>query len=284
MRRTVSFPLLIVFILLTDVYLHAQVELHDLIRSGISIANELTEENVEMLRSEFDILTSSDNTRSTYRYLYAGQTYRIGALGDSRIKDIDIYIYEPVDNSWIEVKRDNTSARDAKVEITPTVTKLYRIDIKAYAFESGYYFGYYGLFVASTTGATSEQISGIMTSTLADAVMLESKYGCQIVRAEFDNLNKNSLTTKSTWRNLLEGVTYYAVAYGGAGIRDIDLYLYKQNYSGEWDFIMKDDDPISTALITVTPSTNGFYRFDVKAYSFETGYDSDVYGLVLLNK
>lgn len=273
--------LMLMFVFFGLSRLNAQSDLQVMIETGVDIADELTKYNIELLRTEFDILNANE-TKSSYRIFYAGQIYGVSGFGE-RIQDLDIIVYRSIENNWVEVARDKTSASDASVSIVPEITELYRIDIIAYTLKPNFLYGYYGLFIASNTGTDSKLMSQFMRSALLDVKAIESQLDYKIIRAEFDILNKSSLTTKSMWRNLLGGLNYYAVACGGSRIRDIDLYAYKKT-DDDWVLQGKDNIAKSTALVKITPPFDGFYRFDVQAYSFEDGYDADVYGLFLLLK
>ena len=112
---------------------------------GAQIIESEIESKVEIVRAEFDIITSS---KETYRQLHSGYDYALIAFGDNRIKDIDIIAYKEVDGNWIEIAKDNSSTEYATLEVTPTYTGLYKIKIEAYEFETGYEVGFYSLIIA----------------------------------------------------------------------------------------------------------------------------------------
>jgi len=275
---------LLVFVFLFEPnQLKAQGNLQTMIETGISLANGLTEYQTELLHAEFDVLKTSDNTRSSYRALFAGQGYGISALGGERIKDLDIIVYKPSGDDWIEVARDKSTSPEAIVFVFPETSDLYRIDVIAYKFDARYLYEYYGLFVASGAGNNSQSMSEFMSSSLSSIRTIESQLDYQLIRAEFDIVNKSSLTTKSMLRELIGGVNYYAFAVGGSLIEDIDLYLYKSTKNG-WSLQQKNNSTGSAAVVQVSPMSNNLYRFDVEAYSLKTGYTADVYGLFLFLK
>jgi hypothetical protein len=98
----------------------------------------------EIVRMEFDVIS---DTKSTYRTLVEGWTYGVVAFGDYRISDIDIAISKDVDGTWILIQRDNSSAVNASVILTPSSTGMYKIDITAYKFVSGYTAAHYGMLI-----------------------------------------------------------------------------------------------------------------------------------------
>ena len=106
------------------------------------IENEL---NMEIVRMEFDILSSS---KTTLRTLSAGWTYSIVAFGDYRFKDIDVSVYYNDGGNWVLVEKDQDASEMAVVTITPKYTSDYFIEIKAYSFVQGYEIGHYGLIIA----------------------------------------------------------------------------------------------------------------------------------------
>lgn len=103
-----------------------------------------TELEQEIVRMEFDIITSS---KSTYRSLSKGWTYGILAFGDYRIKDIDIKVYKWQNNEWQLVQKDNATDSSALVYFQPDYDGEYKFTITAYSFEQGYNVGHYGLIV-----------------------------------------------------------------------------------------------------------------------------------------
>ena len=98
----------------------------------------------EIVRMEFDIITSS---KSTFRTLSSGWNYGILAFGDFRITDIDVKLYRWEYGQWNLVEKDNSKDSSAIVFIKPTETADYKIEITAYSFDKGYNAGHYGLIV-----------------------------------------------------------------------------------------------------------------------------------------
>ena len=77
--------------------------------------------------------------------------YTIAVYGDSRYKDIDVYVYRstgPGVDDWTLVKRDNDDSSVAVVSITPESTEVYKILIKAYKYNEGYDVGHYGIVIS----------------------------------------------------------------------------------------------------------------------------------------
>ncbi len=99
---------------------------------------------LEIVRMEFDIIS---DTKSTFRTLHQGWTYAVIAFGDYRISDIDIAIYKYVDGTWTLTGKDTSAAANASVIVKPSSTEIYRIDIIAYKFISGYTAAHYGLLI-----------------------------------------------------------------------------------------------------------------------------------------
>ena len=92
----------------------------------------------EVVHVEMDILRDE---KSVIRSLYEGNSYTIAVYGDSRYKDIDVYVYRstgPGVDDWTLVKRDNDDSSVAVVSITPESTEVYKILIKAYKYNEGY--------------------------------------------------------------------------------------------------------------------------------------------------
>ena len=115
----------------------------------IRLTNELVsyienDMNYEIVRIEFDILST---TKTSIRTLSEGYNYTICAYGDDRFKDIDVKVYVKQNGSWVEVEKDEDVSATAVVSVTPAYTREYKIEIKAYQFDSGYSVGHYGLII-----------------------------------------------------------------------------------------------------------------------------------------
>ncbi|MBR5604468.1 MAG: hypothetical protein IKW51_09795 [Bacteroidales bacterium] len=98
----------------------------------------------EIVRMEFDIINS---TKQTIRTLTSDYEYGIVAFGDYRIKDIDIKVYKLTNGQWTLIEQDQETTSNAAVTIKPYITSEYKIEIKAYEFNSGYSAGHYGLII-----------------------------------------------------------------------------------------------------------------------------------------
>ncbi len=48
--------------------------------------------------------------------------------------------------------------------------------------------------------------------------------------------------------------------------------------------IAKDDDSDRSAVVTVKPSIDGFYRIDVKVYKFNDGYTAGRFGILIFHE
>lgn len=105
------------------------------------------ENDQEIVRMEFDILSSSASSKITMRTLYSGWTYGICAFGDYRISDLDIKVYKDMDGEPILLKKDDDASDVAVVTIEPSSTGSYIIEISSYKFVEGYSSGHYGLII-----------------------------------------------------------------------------------------------------------------------------------------
>ena len=105
------------------------------------------ENDQEIVRMEFDILSSSASSKITMRTLYSGWTYGICAFGDYRISDLDIKVYKDMDGEPVLLKKDDDASDVAVVTIEPSYTGSYIIEISSYKFVEGYSSGHYGLII-----------------------------------------------------------------------------------------------------------------------------------------
>jgi hypothetical protein len=112
---------------------------------GAEIVQSLDDQNLEIVRMEYDIIRT---TKLTTRELSNYWTYTIAAFGDNGIKDIDIKIWtKDALGEWVLVAQDNATTSYARVQVTPSISKEYIIEIKAHSFNTGYDVGKYGLVI-----------------------------------------------------------------------------------------------------------------------------------------
>ena len=95
-----------------------------------------------------DQLTSSSDTRTLTRHLYAGNEYMAIAEGDTRIKDTDLTIYKKLGEEWVVVDHDSDTSNVAVVSFDCTETGDYKFEVSAYSFADGHSVALYGLTIA----------------------------------------------------------------------------------------------------------------------------------------
>ena len=108
------------------------------------LIEDVEKEGYEIVRMEYDIITSE---KETYRTLYKDWNYGIVAFGDYRIEDIDVSVYEDVRGRWELVEKDAENDDEAMVVVKPYQTGDYKIVISVYRFNKNYTAGHYGLLV-----------------------------------------------------------------------------------------------------------------------------------------
>ena len=108
------------------------------------LIEKIEKENFEIVRMEFDIISTE---KVTYRTLYKDWEYGIVAFGDYRIKDIDVAIYEKVRGKWKLVKKDAENDDEAMVTIKPYKDGEHKIEISVYKYNKDYSVGHYGLLI-----------------------------------------------------------------------------------------------------------------------------------------
>lgn len=108
---------------------------------------------------------------------------------------------------------------------------------------------------------------------------LENELNLEIVRMEYDILK----TTKTTSRVLSSGWTYSIVAFGDYRFKDIDISVYKR-VNGSWSLVERDQDSSEIALVVITPEYTEEYLIEIKAYSFNDGYEVGHYGLIVAHE
>ncbi len=116
---------------------------------------------------------------------------------------------------------------------------------------------------------------------LSGIVSAVEKEGAEIVRMEFDLIFNTG--SKETQRWLFSDYTYGIMVWGDYRIKNMAVNVYKQNSSGEWDFVTTGEmkNGISTAFIT--PTEKALYKFEIIAPEFYEGYTAGHYGMLLLH-
>ena len=144
-----NFSYFVLFVLLTILpstrILAQGTTMKPILMDAINYIQAAENNGYEIVRMEFDIVTAS--IKSSYRTLQQGWTYGVVAFGDYRISDIDIAIYKDVDGTWALVKKDDDAQSNAALDITPSSSGMYRIDIIAYKFVEGYSAAHYGMLI-----------------------------------------------------------------------------------------------------------------------------------------
>lgn len=108
---------------------------------------------------------------------------------------------------------------------------------------------------------------------------LENELNLEIVRMEYDILR----TTKTTIRVLSPEWRYQIIAFGDYRFKDIDVLVYRK-INGSWTLVEKDQDTSEIALVSISPEYAEEFLIEIKAYSFNDGYDVGHYGLIIAHE
>lgn len=122
-------------------------------------------------------------------------------------------------------------------------------------------------------------MSSILSNAGQYVNLIEREYGQEIVRMEFDIIH----SSKQTFRTLTDQYTYGICAFGDFRIKDIDIKVYKW-VNNQWSLIEKDEDTSNVAIVTITPTSTAEYKITITAYSFNEGYSSGHYGLIVFHE
>lgn len=143
--KRLAFIIVAFFLTAGFTYSQSETSMAPILEEAVPIIETLEEENLEIVRMEFDII--GESTKSTYRYLHEGWEYAIIAFGDFRVKDMDVKVYKDVDGTWMEITKDEDIDATAIVTVKPSYTAQYMIEIECYEFEPGYSVAHYGLII-----------------------------------------------------------------------------------------------------------------------------------------
>ena len=138
---------------------------------------------------------------------------------------------------------------------------------------------FFVLFLCIVFVLQGRSMSAILNKSEGLVDYLENELDLEIVRMEYDILK----TTKTTTRTLSPGWTYRIVAFGDYRFKDIDVSVYRK-INGSWTLIERDQDSSEIALVVITPEYAEEYLIEIKAYSFNEGYEVGHYGLIVAHE
>lgn len=98
--------------------------------------------NMEIVRMEFDIVATQ---KETFRSLSPDWEYLIAVVGDYRIADLDLALYQQQGGQWVEVASDVKSDKAATVTFRPPSAGQYKVIVRATRFNEGFRVGRYAL-------------------------------------------------------------------------------------------------------------------------------------------
>lgn len=141
-----NFSLMLILVLQAFLFSqnHNAVSMKPILSDALTYIQIAEDNGYEIVRMEFDIVSQP---KSTFRELHEGWSYGIIAFGDDNIIDIDIEVYKEVDGQWIMIQEDNEVTSYAALDVTPTTSGVYRIDIISYEFAKGSSAGHYGMLI-----------------------------------------------------------------------------------------------------------------------------------------
>ncbi|MEN8118896.1 MAG: hypothetical protein ABFS35_01030 [Bacteroidota bacterium] len=99
---------------------------------------------VEIVRLEYDLIFDK---KVTYRTLYKELKYGIVAIGDYRIKRINVHIYKKVNDKWDFIRSSNSQNYLAMVNEEPLENGDYLFQIAVDQFAEGYKAGHYAIII-----------------------------------------------------------------------------------------------------------------------------------------
>ena len=119
---------------------------YPLYKDGAAFVKQIDDQGDEIVRIEYDLLFSS---KETFRTLTSDWIYVIYAFADEGLKELNLKVYEYDDllEEWNLVGEDTLTGRYATLNITPSVTAQYKIEIIAGEFNEGYTATRYGLLI-----------------------------------------------------------------------------------------------------------------------------------------
>lgn len=121
--------------------------MQDLHQKGKNFIDLLVDElDQEVVHVEYDLIFSEP--KEVYRYLVKDYTYQIIAFTDSRVSDLDLYVYKQQGGNWVEVGKDNKTDTTPIVAISPEISGQYKFVVKVYSYSGSNDRALWGLIVA----------------------------------------------------------------------------------------------------------------------------------------
>lgn len=113
-------------------------------KMGAQIVEDFDTEGFEIVRIEYDLIFSS---KETFRNLTSDWEYSIIGFADNGVKDLDVKVYEYDEllEKWNLVDEDKSTEAYAIVNLKPSITALYKVEVIVYEFYEGYSAARYGL-------------------------------------------------------------------------------------------------------------------------------------------
>lgn len=107
--------------------------MQDLHEKGKDLIDLLVDElDQEVVHVEYDLIFSEP--KEVFRTLARGYTYKIIGFTDSRVSDLDLYVYKKQGSNWVEVGKDNKTDTTPIVTISPEISGQYKFVIKVYSY------------------------------------------------------------------------------------------------------------------------------------------------------
>ncbi|MCC6280376.1 MAG: hypothetical protein IT262_07245 [Saprospiraceae bacterium] len=111
---------------------NAQVSVKEILRKAILLVAAIEEQGHQILLVQLDNVKAGGSSSQTYP-LSSGSTYMIVAMGDERIKDIDLCVY---DAAGVKIKCDADEKNVAIVSLVSSESDRYKFTVKPFAMES----------------------------------------------------------------------------------------------------------------------------------------------------
>lgn len=110
--------------------------------------SEIENDGFEIVRLEFDILSTGSPSRATVRNLYPAYEYQIFAFGDERIKSLEIEIYIDRNGEWSSVSKESSGESAVGITYRPAQSAQFLVEVRVTEFAESYNAGHFVLLAA----------------------------------------------------------------------------------------------------------------------------------------
>jgi hypothetical protein len=119
---------------------------------------EIEKDNFEIVRLEFDILTTTITSRSIVRNLHPQYEYQLFAFSDDRIQGLEIELFVDRGGQWVSLAKDADNSA-AGITYRPSESAQFLIEVRVTSFSENYNAGHFAFLAAHDGESQSDPLN-----------------------------------------------------------------------------------------------------------------------------